>query len=304
MTERYFFIIGAQKAGTTALFEYLRHHPQIYMPPEKEIDFFTSDTADAPAWAQYLARYLIPNHTVVIAGTASPHYMCDMAVPERMAAIACNARLIAILRDPIARAVSHYKMCRRRGDEKRDFAKAIEEQLAPEALQHMRGLSMQEANECDAYVAWGEYARILKEYLGHFPREQLLILYSEDLRDHRQETLESVLRHLGVDETYEPPNLSREFHVGGPRRKIRGLDKTMRSFIVRGLLRLVISKRRYKSLQLALERWNVKSGKIPVSAATCALLEAHYKPDVEDLARLTGKRPEWFKYARDGPTLY
>lgn len=301
---QHFFIIGAQKGGTTALFEYLRHHPQIHMPPEKEAEFFTGDEPTPESWSAYCKRFLTPPTPVEATGTASPQYMCDTAVPRRMAAIVPEAKLIAVLRDPIARAVSHYKMCRRRGDERRSFSQAIEEQLEPRALETARSLSVHDIAERDAYVTWGEYARILDNFLVHFPREQLLILYSEDLREKRKETLHRVCNHLGVDPDYEPPNLDRDFHVGGMKRKIPGLEKTMRSFIVRGLLRLVMSKRRYKSLQLALERWNVKSGKLAIPAATCEKLEAHYAKDAEAVGRLADRLPRWFKYARTGTTAY
>lgn len=301
---QYFFIIGAQKGGTTALFEYLRHHPQIYMPPEKEAEFFTEGEPTQQSWSAYRERFLTPGGQAQAVGTASPQYMCDASVPRRMAAIVPDARLIAVLRDPIARAVSHYKMCRRRGDERRNFTQAVEAQLEPGALDKPRSLPVHDVAERDAYVAWGEYARILDNFLAHFPREQLLILYSEDLRAKREETLRRACRHLGVDPDYAPPNLGREFHVGGMQRKIPGLEKFMRSFIVRGLLRLVMSKRRYKSLQLALERWNVKSGKLPVPAATCERLEAHYAGDAEAIGRLTGTPPPWFRYEKTGNTNY
>ena len=195
-------------------------------------------------------------------------------------------------------------MCRRRGDGRRGFTQAIEAQLDTRALEKVRSRSLHDIAERDAYVAWGEYARILDNFLARFPREQLLVLYSEDLRGQREETLRRVCGHLGIDPDYAPPNLEREFHVGGMKRKIPGLEKIMRSFIVRGLLRLVMSKRRYTSLQLALERWNVKSGKLPVPAATCARLEAHYAGDAEAIGRLTGTPPPWFKYSRTEPTAF
>lgn len=301
---QFFFIVGVQKGGTTALFEYLRHHPQVYMPPEKEAEYFTEGEPTQESWSAYRDRFLAPDHEVQAIGTASPQYMCDVRVPARIAATVPEAKLIAVLRDPIARAVSHYKMCRRRGEEKRSFTGAVKEQLVPEALERDRGLSLQELAERDAYIVWGEYARLLEGYLAHFAREQLLVLYSEDLRAHRETTLKRVCQHLGIDPGYSPPNLERDFHVGGVKRKIPGLEKAMRSFIVRGLLRLVMSKRKYKSLQLALERWNVKSGKLAVPGETCALLEAHYGPDAATAARLTGAQPPWFRYDKTGTPTY
>ncbi len=135
MTPRCFFIIGAQKGGTTALFEYLRHHPEVYMPPEKEAEFFTGSESDRGGLGRVSSeKFLTSPHEARIAGTASPQYMCDPAVPVRMAARVPDARLIAVLRDPVERAVSHYKMAYRRGDERRSFVQAVREQLEPAAL--------------------------------------------------------------------------------------------------------------------------------------------------------------------------
>ncbi|MGH8427434.1 MAG: sulfotransferase family protein [Gammaproteobacteria bacterium] len=293
---RCFFIIGAQKGGTTALFEYLRHHPDVYIPPEKEAEFFAKDEPAEAAWAAYKQKFLTSPRAVRAVGTASPQYMCDPAAPLRMAARVPDALLIAVLRDPIERAVSHYKMAYRRGDEQRSFAQAVREQLEPMALERTRVMQYREVAEHDAYVAWGEYARILQAYLEHFPRAQLLVLYSEDLRERREETLARVYRHLGIAENYAPPNVGRTYHVGGARRKIPGLEKIMRSFLARGLIRLVVRKRRYKRMQLALERWNVKPGALAVEGETYAALAEHYAGDVEKLSQLCGVRPRWFEH--------
>jgi hypothetical protein len=295
VTNRFFFIIGAQKGGTTALFEYLRQHPDVYMPPEKEAGFFTEDDLTDTHWEKYRRRFLTSPQPVRVIGTASPQYMCDSGVPKRMATRVPDALLIAVLRDPIARAVSHYKMTCRRGDERRSFAQAVSDQLEPAALARIRTLSFRDAAEHDAYVAWGEYPRIIRRYLEHFPRQQLLILYSEDLRERREETLVRVYRHLGIAENYMPPNIERLYHRGGAKRKLPGLEKLMRSFAVRGLFRLATSKRKYKNMQLALERWNVKTGAVTITQATYTALAEHYASDIEVLANLCGEHPRWFK---------
>lgn len=300
---RPFFVIGAQKSGTTALFEYLRRHPEVYMPPEKEIEFFTEGEATAQAWADYRRRVLRAPASARVAGTASPQYMGDPAVPARMAGVVPEARLIAVLRDPIERAVSHYKMTRRRREERRSFAEAIRAQLEPAALERLRAMPLRELAERDAYVAWGEYARILGGYLARFPREQLLILYSEDLRERRAETLARVYRFLGIAPDFVPPNLERRYHVGGERRRVPGLEKLLRSFVARALIRLVAGKRRYKRLQLALERWNARPGALAVPAETYAALADHYAGDAAEIGRLTGRTPRWFARRGADPVL-
>ncbi|HEX5314688.1 MAG TPA: sulfotransferase [Gammaproteobacteria bacterium] len=296
MDPRCFFVIGAQKGGTTALFEYLRGHPEVYMPPEKEAEFFTRCDTTPAAWAEYRKRLLTPPRPVRVVGTASPQYMGDPAVPARMAAVVPDALLIAVLRDPVERAVSHYKMAYRRGEERRDFARAVREQLQPEALEKARALPFREVAERDAYVVWGEYARILRGFLDHFPREQLLLLYSEDLRERGPESLRRVYRHLGISENRLPPNLGRLYHVGGARRKVPGLEKILRSALARGLIRLAVSKRRYKRTQMKLERWNAKPGALAIPGETYDCLADHYAGDIEELSRLSGVRPRWFEH--------
>ncbi len=82
-----------------------------------------------------------------------------------------------------------------------------------------------------------------------------------------------------------------------------GLEKIMRSFIARGLIRLAVGKRRYKRMQLTLERWNAKPGGLPVSQASYAKLAKHYASDVEALSDLCGERPRWFAHAGEGTAL-
>ncbi|HEX5313927.1 MAG TPA: sulfotransferase [Gammaproteobacteria bacterium] len=294
MNPRCFFVIGAQKSGTTALFEYLRHHPEVYMPPEKEAEFFTGSDTTPAAWAEYRRRLLTSPRSLRVVGTASPQYMGDPAVPARMAALVPDALLIAVLRDPVERAVSHYKMAVRRGDERRDFARAVREQLQPAALEKTRALPFREVAERDAYVVWGEYARILRGFLHRFSREQLLLVYSEDLRERPREALARVCRHLGIAEGYSPPNLGKLYHVGGARRKLPGLEKVLRSAVARGLIRLAVRKRRYKRMQMQVERWNAKPTTLVVPGETYAALADHYAGDVAEVSRLCGIAPRWF----------
>lgn len=209
-----FFIVGAQKAGTTSLYKYLGAHPDIYMPIEKEIPFFDKTEIDQLAWAKYRETYLTPRRGERIAGTSSPQYMCDYRVPGRIAEYAPNAKIIIILRDPIERAVSHYKMLVSRGAEHREFEDAITEQLLPYRLQQEREKKYEEiieSGEQGSYVCRGEYKRIVDLYRHHFPRS-VLVICSQSLRDRRKKTVEDVLRFLEVRESILPNTLSTAYH--------------------------------------------------------------------------------------------
>src|SRR6266487_1947701 len=110
-----FIIIGAQKAGTTSLYHYLREHPGIYMPPEKEAPFFTSKGSFLRDWEQFAADYFGAASVEQRWGKATPAYMADPRVAARIHSLMPRVLLIALLRNPVERAYSHYMMSVRRG---------------------------------------------------------------------------------------------------------------------------------------------------------------------------------------------
>ncbi len=180
-----FIVIGAQKSATTTLFQHLHHHPEIALPSGKEWPFFSHDPIYERGWGAYLES-LAGNGGVSDParswGTVTPQYMVggvlnttldplaagydERTVPRRMHERLPDVRLVAILRDPVARAVSHHRMVVRRGGELRSFDEAIDELLAPAALEEAR----RRPAESSGYVVWGEYGRILAGYLGPSPR--------------------------------------------------------------------------------------------------------------------------------------
>lgn len=216
-----FLIIGAQKGGTTSLFRYLASHPEVYLPPEKEAPFFHRDELYARGWDAFARERFADAPPHARWGKATPHYMCDARVPARIHATMPDVRLIALLRHPVERAYSHYLMSRRRGHVARPFDEVVAEQLEPAALERARALPATPEHERACYVAWGEYGRILGGFLEHFPREQLLALFTDDLARDPQGTLERVYAYLGVRGGVIPPELGARFNVGGSRRRDR-----------------------------------------------------------------------------------
>lgn len=121
-----FLVIGAQKSGTTSLFHYLRAHPRIHIPFVKEIGFFSNERKFRKGVQWYLKHFSDAEpHQIV--GEVSPQYMAHPAAPGRIHSLFPDTRLIAVLRNPIDRAHSAYRMAVRRGGEKR----AVEEALSP-----------------------------------------------------------------------------------------------------------------------------------------------------------------------------
>jgi hypothetical protein len=194
-----FLILGAQKAGTTALYAYLRWHPDITGPSFKEVSFFDRHYTQGERW--YRAH--LPLRRRALVGEASPSYLFHPQAPERVARMLPNARLIALLRNPVERAFSHYQHEVALGREPLSFEEAIdrEDERMRGELEHMlRDPSyFSHAWWNYTYVARGRYAEQLERWFAAFPREQLLVLLTDELAADTAGTYRRVLDFLGAE---------------------------------------------------------------------------------------------------------
>jgi Sulfotransferase domain len=203
-----FLILGAQKAGTTALYAYLREHPAIAGPTWKEVSFFDRHFWRGEAWYRghfpnrlHLKRMRARAGSGPIVGEASPSYVFHPFAPERVAELLPGARLLVLVRNPIDRALSHYHHEVALGREPLSFEQALEQEEARmagerERMRDPRYFSYAWWNY--TYASRGRYAEQLARWLEHFPRERLLVVPSEDLLDHPGETYARVLAFLGA----------------------------------------------------------------------------------------------------------
>lgn len=289
-----FVIIGAQKSATTALFKYLEGHPDIEMPAAKEAPFFTADHEVDEDWQAYVDTQFTDSSKLW--GKATPQYMGDYRVPERLAKHCPEAKLIAILRDPIDRAYSHFQMGQRRDTESRGFDQVVLEELQPQKLVNARlGVpplhEMGYVSEGEYYFVWGEYGRILENYLLHFPRSQLLVLTTAEIKQQPAETLDKVLDFIGADTGYRPEVLGQVIHKGGK-------QSIIPTSLPRRIVNLPILKQCWQAVPDAskhavrywFEQLNVRKGpeksEQQMSAQTEQKLVAHYKADIERLNQL------------------
>ena len=219
-------IIGAQKGGTTSLYSYLVQHPDVLAPLSKEIHYFDLNYARGATW--YRARFPFSHQLRGGALTldASPYYLAHPQVPPRAAQLLPDAKLVALLRDPVARAFSHYQHEVRGGRESLSFGEAIErepERLAGEEERLRQDPAYYSYNHHRySYMLRGLYVEQLRGWVRHFARAQLLVLQSEwlfrdpaaataavyqflGLRPHRLERYEPVYQGNYVDGM--PPNL-------------------------------------------------------------------------------------------------
>jgi hypothetical protein len=217
-----FLIIGAAKAGTNALYHYLRQHPQVYMSPWKEPKFFAFESEadlgfraangrDAPVNASVIldqAEYeeLFDDASDELArGEASTHYLYVEKSPARIKALIPDARLIAVLRNPVDRAFSSYQHLVRDDLEPLDFGAALDAE--PQRIaEHYAYLYR--------YTDLGFYSEQLDRYEKSFPESQLCVLLYDDLRSDPEGTCRRIFSFLGVDEHFVP-DMSGEYNRSG-----------------------------------------------------------------------------------------
>ena len=189
------FVCGTQKGGTTSLHAHFIEHPELSAPKIKELHFFDNESVDwiRPDYAQLHASFSgTPGHGRRY--DITPIYMFWPASLERIASYNPNARLIFLFRDPFERAWSHWSMEWARKTETLPFAEAIRQ-----GRSRLDGLPTNaHAWRIFSYLERGLYGVQVARALNLFPREQLLFLRSEDLRDKHTETLDRIARFLGI----------------------------------------------------------------------------------------------------------
>jgi hypothetical protein len=167
-----FVIIGAQRCGTTSLYRYLAGHPSVRTASGKELQFLSLHHRRGLRWYRGHFPARPPG---VRSFEASPYYLFDPEVPARAAALLPQARFIALLRDPVERAYSHYLHSRAYGVEPLSFADAIDAE--PDRLAG----AGHAARRRWSYLARGRYAEQLERWFAQVPRERLLVLRTERL---------------------------------------------------------------------------------------------------------------------------
>jgi hypothetical protein len=205
-----FFIVGHAKSGTTALYQMLRGHPQIYMPEEKEPWFFATDMrprfqprragVSPETLEQYLSLFAAaaPHQR---AGEASSSYLWSETAAAGIAAAAPDARIIAILREPASFLRSlHLQLLQTHVENERDLRKAISLESERSRGRHIPRRSHRP--QLLQYSQHVRYVEQLRRYHALFPRERVLVLIYEDFRADNDATVREVLRFLDVDETF------------------------------------------------------------------------------------------------------
>jgi hypothetical protein len=204
-----FIIIGAQKCGTSSLYRYLAVHPTVVASAGKEVHYFDWNYRRGTRWYRAhfptdLSRHIFRMRTGqrLVTGEATPYYLFHPHVPRRIKGLVPRVKLIALLRDPVERALSAYEHQVRAGTESLPFLEAIDregERLAKDT-ERLTGDDTYNSrtHRRFSYLARGVYADQLESWFEIFPREQLLVIRSEDLFEESAAVFAQVLDFLGL----------------------------------------------------------------------------------------------------------
>jgi hypothetical protein len=206
MTLPTFFIIGAPKAGTTSLHNYLAEHPEIHMSAVKEPRFFAGPENGLPYPPDRVANQAsyeqLFESDLAVRGESSTDYTIHprrSGVPERIKSYVPDAKFIYLVRDPVERALSHYRMI---------VALMGEQRSLREVLGNLDDLY-------SPYISAGLYATQLELYLRHFPKDRVLVVDHSDLLATRQATLSRIFEFLEVDASFIGGEVQNEYLSSG-----------------------------------------------------------------------------------------
>lgn len=190
-----FFIVGAQKAGTTALSAYLRRSPQVQIPALKEIHFFEDEARDwdNPDYDALTRHFSWEPDAPPVRGEATPAYLYWPNALERLGRHNPEAKLIVCLRHPAYRAHSHWRMETKRGDEALPFELAVSD-IGRQRLQETGN----GAHLHYSYIERGFYGRQIARLLEIFPRERLLFVETDDIWSEPDLVMRRVHDFLGL----------------------------------------------------------------------------------------------------------
>lgn len=283
-------IIGAQKAGTTSLYQYVKGHPGVEFSRVKEVPFF----GDPGVYGRGIAHFhsfFRGDHGAGLKMSADVHLLASGDAPRQVFSYNPQMRMIAVLRHPASRAWSAYCYAKSKGWE--SPGTSFEEAMALEAERVQSG-KVREVRDL-AYLRNGLYWQHLSNWVSVFPRDSILLLTADELRTQTHSCLARVWRFLGLEEWF-PASAGKEFNRTGRARfqvinsVLYRRDSAIRQTVGRVIpsgLRVWIRSEVFSRLAA----WNtVPAATAQMPPATRDLLEAYYRDDLERLERDFGVR--------------
>lgn len=304
-----FIIVGAAKAGTTSVFEYLGEHPQVFITTPKETDFFAYQVyGESERYMHgvnqraqemvirtpeaYRALFAGASATQVC-GEASPSYMLDARIPALIHAWNPAVKIVMLLRDPAERAWSDFLHNQLYGSEVLPpdrFREAFEDS----------GRRLAEGWRMNAnYEIKGRYGEQLERFLAVLPREQIGVFFYDDLKKDPQAFMRDLYAFIGVDAAFTPRTEQRYNVNGVPAKGF--IKRTLYRFLyqphaIKRVLRHFVPASVRRRLRFGLQ-WRVLERPPVLPPDVRAELAAHYLADIEKLELLTGRDLHGWKSA-------
>lgn len=278
-----FFLIGAAKAGTTSLYHYLGQHPEVFMCPIKEPNYFAHNEilsqglyygeSCVTSRSEYEALFAgVTDETAV--GEASVSYLAYPETAGRIRELLPDAKIVVILRDPVVRAWSHYLMDARLGIVDMTFCDIVFRRGDSDKLE----LCYQQ------YVELGMYWRHVSRYVSAFGANAVAVFFSEDLSAKPEELLETVCACIGTNPCWLPSDLRRRNVYRVPRHP--GIGRLYASSRLRQVAKWMIPG----SLARQVKALGLRAAESPtIPAQVASHLRQLYRSDVLCLQRFCGR---------------
>jgi Sulfotransferase domain len=301
-----FFVIGAQKAGTTSLHFYLNNFRDITLPTVKESPFFSRPSSNSN-YDHFFSDAYQNIKTNSIIGKVTPQYSCYLSTAQNIHKYNSNAKIILIARNPINRAYSHYMMNKRREIENLSFEERVltilENGSAFDVSETtINDISYDTKYELNKILSWGCYGEILQAYSEYFLSNSVLIINSDELENNTPNAIHKIRKFLDLPTIPCQDFIYKKYHVGGEKTKLPRIETLMKipamqrikSYIPRSLRHHKI----IESLRFNYDVWNVEHSskkQIPLSSGIHKDLVKFYKADINKYLGLEKYLSTWFR---------
>lgn len=285
-------IIGAQKAGTTALKNYLNEHPDILGHPQTEFTYFNDESEYNKGFDNAFSKYFSEGDPVksklVLAKYVSIYY--EEKLLERLAKHNAECKLIFIIREPVARAYSSFSMEQYRGNSKRDSLEmitAIEEKNYDDSMYRI-------------FIKLGLYDEHLTTIYKYFPKNQVKIILFEDLNNNTLGTCQEIFQWMKVDDKFIPNTKVKHNETRVAKSQLLGkiiVKLKNNQNIVKRITKKVLPYSLFTKLGNSLVKYNKSNNKFqPISPKLKSYLQDFFRPHIQNLEQMTGlDLKHWYK---------
>lgn len=265
-----FIVVGGHRCGTTYLYENLIEHPEIYLNPEKkELHFFDRDENFDKGLTEYQNNFLDADNKLI--GEITPNYFANKKVPERIFNSLKEVKLVVILRNPVKRSFSHYK-------------------LFQSNIKKYQKFSFQETInvQYDKIIRESMYTTHLKEYKKYFSDKKIHVIIFEEMMIEKEKTFRNLFKFLDVDSNFVPPYIEKKINAAGSR-------KHNSKYYVLYLIQRLMKKFNLKKYSYLIDKVNRKE-QDPILEKDRMMLENLFKQDKIELQLLLNKNLDVWKF--------